>query len=521
LEAIVTRTPLFAAILCSGVLLLAACEKPVEDAGETIRPVTALTLEVWDPAREGRRVGLAVPYRQEDIGFEVGGRIEVVLNAGVEVTGTVRDENRRVVRQGDVIAVLDSTRYVQALKSLEARVAAREASVAAQRVDVEQVQQATVELARVNYKRQLDLVQAGAATQEGLDDAKANLDVAEATLQLKQAQVEAGEAEIADLVQSLETAKLDLENCVLRAPFSGRITAEHATRGGYVSTGQPVVTLTLLDPMKISVAVSAEDERRIPVGSTAMVFPSLESTSLSCPARVKEKSQVADPSTRTFEVEVMTRNVRRQAESRGFSVQAGFMPTLRRHHAEEGPLYVPVEALREEGGKAYVYLVEGARFWDGGATDAEQVTPKKVEVELGDDYWSILSWNLREVACDQLDEGSVVIADPKPSMLAGVSLTHHEWVMRPGDMVAVGFDLGNHPAGFYLPIQAISELNGETTVFLVVDGRAKRTPVEVHESYRELRRVSGEGLGEGAQVVLGGAHFLADGERVSVSGGTP
>ena len=55
----------------------------------------------------------------------------------------------------------------------------------------------------------------------------------------------------------------------------------------------------------------------------------------------------------------------------------------------------------------------------------------------------------------------------------------------------------------------------------VVDGRAKRTPVEVHESYRELRRVSGEGLGEGAQVVLGGAHFLADGERVSVSGGTP
>ena len=39
---------------------------------------------------------------------------------------------------------------------------------------------------------------------------------------------------------------------------SGRITATHVNRGAIVAAGTPVVTLTLLDPIKVSLSVSAE-----------------------------------------------------------------------------------------------------------------------------------------------------------------------------------------------------------------------------------------------------------------------
>lgn len=40
----------------------------------------------------------------------------------------------------------------------------------------------------------------------------------------------------------------------------------------------------------------------------------------------------------------------------------------------------------------------------------------------------------------------------------------------------------------------------------------------VHETYRELRRIEGEGLVPGDQIIISGMHYVADGEPISIVG---
>jgi fructose-specific phosphotransferase system component IIB len=59
------------------------------------------------------------------------------------------------------------------------------------------------------------------------------------------------------------------------------------------------------------------------------------------------------------------------------------------------------------------------------------------------------------------------------------------------------------------------------SVFLIeheTDGTvARRLDVEVHGSVGTHQRITSEGLEEGKQIVLRGASYLQDGERVSVT----
>ena len=61
-------------------------------------------------------------------------------------------------------------------------------------------------------------------------------------------------------------------------------------------------------------------------------------------ARIKSKGQVADPRTRTFLVEVLTRNLRYEVAS-PLSTVDKLVPVLIRYQGEEGPLYAPNDAI--------------------------------------------------------------------------------------------------------------------------------------------------------------------------------
>ena len=108
------------------------------------RPVTVLRLEEREPARETRLTGSVVPYREEKIGFEVAGRILAVHDVGMEVEGPAYDEDDKLVREGDIVAELDDTRYRLQVKALEARLNATRNELKAQRIDLERVAQANL-----------------------------------------------------------------------------------------------------------------------------------------------------------------------------------------------------------------------------------------------------------------------------------------------------------------------------------------------------------------------------------------
>ncbi len=578
-------------LLCSLPVLIAACERPVAGQGDEVgyppAPVTIYRLVERDFTRDARLTGSVGLYRQEDVGFEVGGRLLFVLDLGKEVEGPANNEAGQLIRQGEVIAKIDDTRYRLQVQALEARVRALRKDLEAQRIDVDQVAEANLKAAQarlrmsasdivvaerqvaeaeaqvtrtlLDYNRQKDLKErdSSAFREKTLDDAKAAYDtaaarkeqrealldardrardaqsavvtVAEATIAFKQAKVESTLASIAELDQELRRAREDLEDTVLYAPFSARVTKIHASQGAVVEGGKPIVTLTLMDPVEVRVAVSANTERRIRTGDRAWVFPrdptDPERDATKINALVFEKSSVADPDTRTFRIDLIARNRRRlihqvDPETAGLPVVTDYLPVARRFEGEPGPLYVPTQSIYRDEGKTYVLRLPGISFHDGAHRNAlGKHAPQKIEVELGDDYFTVIKWNFRSlVASSDLREGDFLVIGPIKEHLDGLAIDRPQWLLRPGDLVPVRFVLNTTPKGFYVPINAIAKIDGRHIVNVVVDGKAEPVPVTVHETYREFRRVAGDRLSIGSAVIVSGIHLVSKGQPVSVVG---
>lgn len=79
-------------------------------------------------------------------------------------------------------------------------------------------------------------------------------------------------------------------------------------------------------------------------------------------------------------------------------------------------------------------------------------------------------------------------------------------------------DAGAEPLqGVWLPARAIVEDEAGAAVYVVREGRAQRTPVQLGES-RDADRLVVAGVEDGEQVVLGPPERLRDGSRVTVAG---
>ncbi|WP_244219517.1 efflux RND transporter periplasmic adaptor subunit [Corallococcus interemptor] len=184
------------------------------------------------------------------------------LIAGQLVEVTV--EEGEAVRQGQVIARLDDRdarvvfdRAQAAVRSSEAQLAATEA----QAVNAERTTQRTRNLARqgVIPRAQLqDVETAGRATQETLNQARAQLAVAR---------------------RASEAARLQLAHTVVRAPFDGTVSKKLANEGAVLApaalTGTNlggIVELVDLHALEVEAEVSEEQLSRIHPGQPALIF---------------------------------------------------------------------------------------------------------------------------------------------------------------------------------------------------------------------------------------------------------
>ncbi|MEN8133170.1 MAG: HlyD family efflux transporter periplasmic adaptor subunit, partial [Pseudomonadota bacterium] len=336
-------------------------------------------------------------------------------------------------------------------------------------------------------------------------------------------------AVIHEIKETLHRSEKDLVDCNLLAPFSGRITQIHVSQGAVVDAGQSVVTLSLMDPIQVQVAVSADQDRRIQTGNRAILYPkdpiNPDGELTQVNAIVYEKGAVAEPDTRTFRIDLIARNERRRIhqiapETEGLPVVIDYLPIVRRYHGEAGKLFVHGNSIFHEGGKTYVLRLPGVSFHPGAKRSAVgKHVPEKVEVTLGNEYFTVIKWNFRSLdASGDLREGDFLIVGPKKEHLDGLAIGRAQWLLRPGDLVPVRFQLNATPKGLYVPMNAITVIDEKHVVFLVQEDRARLSEVTIHETYHELRRIEGEGIGEGSQVIISGVHYVSDGQPVNIVG---
>lgn len=551
------------------------------------KPVTVMDLRPGVPRTETLVAGVVEPYRRSDTSFDVSGLVLDVIDLGEPAEGPQYDGEGSLlltdsgvpVREGTVLAMLDPTRFQQAVSAAELSLASTDRQIDALRLELERVYparldnarasasaasaevtssgetvrsaEAELELARVTVERDRVLIQSGAIAQSVLDQsesafrtaaaglarARASLDAAkqseqsavaslaesEGSLLVRQADLESLRASRAELLIDLERAQTDLVSSVLRAPFQGRVTARYIERGAFANAGTPIVELTMETAVKVVITVSAEEEREIALGMSMPIYSgssaqSEESSGATFTGTVFEKASVADSGTRTFRIGLILPNPLREPPTTSATSAS----------ASVGDLFpvMSMPGLRQDD----LYVNVACTFERDGQTfvlalpDSLVVsemrgsvqTPRAIPVALTDDWQQFDTWSLRRIEpTPDLSNGDTLILNPDESDEAGVVLGSPQYVFRPGDVVRVGLDAALPRTGFWIPATAIVPRTGDSLVFAVEQGSARAVVVDVLESSGSFRRIIADGLDDGAAIVVRGMQYLSDGDPVT------
>jgi len=239
------------------VLLVAACggQGP---SGLPARPPVAvelITSATRELPRKAAVSGVLAAQEELVLGFEVTGRV-----------ATLDVDVGDVVAEGTVVAALATREFELAVQRAKAAIVAAEAKLGVragadlEQVDVEatpSVREASAVLveAKANRERVAEMVQEKLQPQSQLETAEATLGVATSRLQKARDEVSTAlaEARLAR-VEALQAEKR-LADCVVKAPWPGRVAARHAAIGQVVQAGTPIVTLLRIDPLRLRLRV--------------------------------------------------------------------------------------------------------------------------------------------------------------------------------------------------------------------------------------------------------------------------
>lgn len=301
-------------VLASGGLLLARASASTNKVALDAAPKGVSVIEAarttFRPTR--RFVGTLQPWLEAKVGPQlVSAYVDTVL---------VRPGD--AVKRGQVLATLDC----------------RNASASSQGVAMQ---------ARALEARQRALANEAARVEGLLDKGFVSQNEAEQ----RTANTAATLAQLAALNAQLTGKNLEVNDCVLRAPFDGEIASRSNDPGAFVRPGMPVVSV--ID--RATVRLSAE----VPEGDFAAVAPGTQvkvrllATGKELVAPVSRRSPAANPSTRTVHVELDLADPERL-------LPVGTTGELRVEVGTPLPASeVPLRAAVIRGTKASLFLVEG------------------------------------------------------------------------------------------------------------------------------------------------------------------
>ena len=241
-------------------------------------------------------------------------------------------ESGQSVHAGDVLVVLDTRQERAQLASLEAQ----------------------SELARVNFGRQQQLVNAGVISRSEYDQANA--------------QQKATEANVAEI-------RATIERKTIRAPFSGILGIRKVNLGQYLSAGSPVVPLQSLNPIYVDFGVPQQSARQVRVGGNLHVT-SEDIAGHVFKGKVTALDSVVDETTRNIQVQATLANPEGKLRPGMFvQVDVGLgpsrsviaLPASAINYAPYGNSVFVITDLKDSKGKTYrgvrqqFVKVEGSR----------------------------------------------------------------------------------------------------------------------------------------------------------------
>lgn len=211
--------------------------------------------------------GVVRPAKTVNISAEVGGRITHVhpdLDKGLRVP------------EGDILFKIDPSDYQAARKRLSASLLARENEIAqiekefqADRLRLKTMARNKA-LATDEYERVRVLLEENSIgnrseqdqAEQAMNKAIDAYDQMQRSLALYPLRIKAARAELASVRADLDKAEADLARCIVRAPFTGRVTDVSMEAGEYASPGKEMVALADDAVLEIPVSLDAREATR-------------------------------------------------------------------------------------------------------------------------------------------------------------------------------------------------------------------------------------------------------------------
>ncbi len=311
------------------------------------KPVVEVTVAQKSAAGLGGREallnasGYVTPRRRATIAAKITGR----------VTGVFFDEGTHV-SEGQLLATLDDSDARKALDAAKADHLASKAAIADYEVQLKN--------ARIQLHRAEQLQNAGVQTQEQLDNARTAADSLQAKIALAQSQVISAEARIQEAQQAVD-------NCTIRAPYTGIVVSKDAqvgemvspvsAGGGFTRTG--IATIVDMNSNEIEVDVNESYIARVEPGQvvTAVLdaYPDWQ-----IPSRVRTIIPSADRQKATVKVRISFLKLDpRILPDMGIKVTfLGAEPEKKSSAAAAAAIVIPQSAVHDDNGKKIVFLVK-------------------------------------------------------------------------------------------------------------------------------------------------------------------
>ncbi|MGN6317406.1 efflux RND transporter periplasmic adaptor subunit [Trinickia sp.] len=214
----------------------------LRSAAPAVKVAVAKPLQSGAAGQSGASIldasGYVVARRQATVSAKITGKLEqLFIEEGVHV------------KEGDVVATLDNRNATANL--LQAKAGVQQAQSA-----LLQAKAAAADITPI-YERDRKLAAASVISATALEQSKANYDA-------KQTDVAVAEGNLAVRKAALEIAQRDLDDTIVRAPFTGVVTTKNAQPGEIVSplsagggfTRSGICTLVDMDSLEVEVDVS-------------------------------------------------------------------------------------------------------------------------------------------------------------------------------------------------------------------------------------------------------------------------
>lgn len=351
--------------------LLAACSS--SDDSDTakappVRPVKTLVVKSVISNLERTYSAVVLPSQEADLSFRVSGRIiELPIRNG------------KNVKQGDVIAQLDTRDFKASIAQIESQLAqarekldelkagARAEDIAGFEADIT-VAQAQVDSAKLQTERTEKLFKKGIIAKVKLDQDVTAQKVAEATLEAKKQVLVKGqsgarkedlaaqEAVIQGVESQLDSANDNLSDATLRAPFDGIIATRKVENFSNIQSKETVATLQNIKALDATFDVPAPDVAKLAALENLDLKITLESIpNQKFNAVRNEFSTQADTATQTYRGRVTIKDLD------GKIVLPGMTGNLIITAKESGGgvIMLPVAAIASSAeGKPFAWIID-------------------------------------------------------------------------------------------------------------------------------------------------------------------